>query len=118
MACFHELMMTLRLRRTNVSGVSTRILVHLVRGAGTLILHAALCGGIASADTPARHELPLRAIVRGQNIQPRDDQLRALGYSDVTPQQADQIDRLYQELLNNRDAESRTVGGRPNSRSG
>jgi hypothetical protein len=64
--------------------------------------------GIAQAsDTPIRLGLPMHAIVRGRNIQPRDDQLKALGYSDLTPQQADAVDRLYRELLKDRGPVSR-----------
>ena len=54
-----------------------------------------------SSSTPTRHELPMRAIVHGHNVQPRSDRLNALGYSDLTSQQAQEVDRLYQELMNN-----------------
>ena len=67
--------------------------------AGMLILSAALFGGSAAYATPIRHELPMRAIVQGHNIQPRGDQLKALGYADLTPQQADEVDRLYRQLM-------------------
>jgi hypothetical protein len=71
------------------------------RGAVILILSSTLFGGITLADTAKRHELPMRAIVHGHNIQPRGDQLRALGYSDLTPQQAEEVDRLYLEVMKN-----------------
>jgi hypothetical protein len=41
----------------------------------------------------------MHAIVNGHDLQPRDDQLKALGFSDVTPQQADEVDQLYRQLM-------------------
>jgi hypothetical protein len=58
-----------------------------------------LFGGIASADTLARHELPLHAVAHGHNIQPRADQLKALGYFDLTAQETGEVDRLYREPM-------------------
>jgi hypothetical protein len=52
-----------------------------------------------SSDTTMRHELPMRAIVNGHHIQPRRDLLDALGYSDLSPQAAEEIDRLDRQLL-------------------
>ena len=54
-----------------------------------------------SSSTPMRHGLPLRAIVNGHNIQPRGDNLKALGYSDLTSQEAEEVDRLYRQLMIN-----------------
>jgi hypothetical protein len=54
-----------------------------------------------SFSTPTRYELPMRAIVHGHNVQPRGDRLNALGYSDLTSQQAQEVDRLYQQLMYN-----------------
>ena len=82
--------------------------VALGRGAGILILYSALSGGIALADTTTRHELPMRAIVHGHNIQPRGDQLKALGYPDLASQEANEVDRLYQEIMKNSIAGTRT----------
>ena len=52
-----------------------------------------------SSSTPTRYELPMRAIVHGHNVQPRGDRLNALGYSDLTSQQAQEVDRLYRQLM-------------------
>jgi len=46
-----------------------------------------------------QHELPMRAIVSGHNVQPRDDRMKALGYSDLTAEQAADVDRLYRQLI-------------------
>ena len=77
------------------------VVIGLSRSASILMLYLALFGGIAFADTLKRHELPMRAIEHGHNVQPRSDQLEALGYSDLTPQEADEVDRLYQEIMKN-----------------
>jgi hypothetical protein len=45
------------------------------------------------------HALPMRAIVNGHNIQPRGDNLNALGYSDLTSQESEEVDRLYRQLV-------------------
>jgi hypothetical protein len=52
-----------------------------------------------SSSTPTHYELPMRAIVHGHNVQPRGDRLNALGYSDLTSQQAQEVDRLYRQLM-------------------
>jgi hypothetical protein len=63
-----------------------------------LFVWALLCD-VSFANTRAHHALPMHAIVNGHNLQPRDDQLKALGFSDVTPQQADEVDQLYRQLM-------------------
>ena len=45
------------------------------------------------------HRLPMHAIVNGHNIQPRSDNLKAPGYSDLTLQEAAVVDRLYRQLM-------------------
>ena len=63
---------------------------------------AALAGAplILIATPQARsHDLPLHAVIDGHHVQPREDQLRALGQPDVTPAQAAEIERLYAELM-------------------
>jgi hypothetical protein len=45
------------------------------------------------------HRLPMHAIVNSHNIQPRSDNLKALGYSDLTLQEATEVDRLYRQLM-------------------
>jgi hypothetical protein len=52
-----------------------------------------------SSDTTMRHDLPMRAIVNGHHVQPRRDLLDALGYSDLSPQAADEVDHLNRQLL-------------------
>jgi hypothetical protein len=54
-----------------------------------------------SSSMPTRHELPMRAVVNGHNVQPRGDRLQALGYSDLTPQEAKEVEQLYQQLMQN-----------------
>jgi hypothetical protein len=55
----------------------------------------------SSSSTPTRHGLPMRAIVNGHNVQPRGDRLKALGYYDLTSQEAEEVDRLYRQLMQN-----------------
>jgi hypothetical protein len=45
------------------------------------------------------HRLPMHAIVNGHNIQPRSDNLKTLGYSDLTLQDAAEVDHLYRQLM-------------------
>jgi hypothetical protein len=52
-----------------------------------------------STGTTMHHELPMRAIVNGHHVQPRRDLLDALGYSDLSPQAAEEVDRLNRQLL-------------------
>lgn len=71
----------------------------LLRIASSLVLYAGFSGGVACADTPATHDLPMHAIVGSRNLQPRDDQLRAFGYSDLAAQEAAEVDSLYRKLM-------------------
>ena len=52
-----------------------------------------------SSGATMRHELPMRAIVNGHHVQPRRDLLDALGYSDLSPLAAEEVDRLNRQLL-------------------
>jgi len=52
-----------------------------------------------STGTTVHHELPMRAIVNGHHVQPRRDLLDALGYSDLSPQAAGEVDRLNRQIL-------------------
>jgi hypothetical protein len=76
-----------------------RVAVEFSHCVGILILYTALLSGIAPTGASAGRELPMHAIVNGHTVQPRDDQLRALGYSDLGPQKADEVDRLYRQLM-------------------
>jgi hypothetical protein len=63
--------------------------------------------GATVADArPALHEgaWPIR---NGHNLQPTEHELRSLDLEDVTPDQAREIDRLYNELLANSDGARR-----------
>jgi hypothetical protein len=51
-----------------------------------------------SSGTTMRCELPMRAIVNGHHVQPRDC-LDAFGYSDLSPKEAEEVDRLNRQLL-------------------
>jgi hypothetical protein len=54
---------------------------------------------VGSTGTTMHHELPMRAIVNGHHVQPRRDLLDALGYYDLSPQAAEEVDRLNRQLL-------------------
>jgi hypothetical protein len=69
--------------------------------AAVLIFFLALKAGVAAAATSTICELSMRAIVNGHNVQPRADCLRALGRSDLPPRAAEEVDRLYQDLMRN-----------------
>jgi hypothetical protein len=60
---------------------------------GTPIALAANAEGI-----PPLHSEPW-PIHNGRNYQPTEDELKALHLEDVTPDQAREIDRLYDQLL-------------------
>jgi hypothetical protein len=79
--------------------VLLRIVGKLVRGALIMSLGLALSGDISHAGVLPHHELPMQPIVNGHHVQPRADRLQALGYSDLTPQQTDEVEHLYQQLL-------------------
>ena len=79
--------------------VLLRIIGELVRGALVMSLCLVLSGDIGYADVLTRHQLPMQPTVKGHDVQPRADRLQALGYSDLTPQQTDEVERLYQQLL-------------------
>jgi hypothetical protein len=57
--------------------------------------------GVAK-DAPPLHQGPW-PIYNGFDHQPTQDELRALHQQDVTPAQADEIDRLYDQLLSSSD---------------
>ena len=90
----------------NGSGTPSRIVADSGRWVLILSLYSTLCGRVALAGTSACHELPMRAIVDGHSLQPRGDRLKALGYSDLTAQQAEEVDRLYWQLMRNSVRES------------
>ena len=64
-----------------------------------LALASLLLANIGSAeDSPLLHKGPW-PIRNGHNYQPTEHELRALHLEDVTPDQAREIDRLYDQLL-------------------
>jgi hypothetical protein len=66
-----------------------------------LVLASLLLASIGSAEeSPPLHKGP-RPIRNGHNYQPTEHELRALHLEDVTPEQAHEIDRLYDQLLAN-----------------
>ena len=87
--------------KRNPYSVLLRIVSQLICHAFIISLYLVLSGGIALAGPLARHKFPMQPIVNGHHVQPRGDRLQALGYPDLTPQQAEQVDRLYQQLLQN-----------------
>jgi hypothetical protein len=83
-----------------------------------ILVYALLAMRTIALGTPtalaanAQGALPLHSgpwpIHNGRNYQPTEDELRALHLEDVTPDQAREIDRLYDQLL----AGSERVPGR------
>jgi hypothetical protein len=64
-----------------------------------LVLASLLLANIGSAeDAPSLHKGPW-PIRNGRNYQPTEHELRALHLEDVTPDQAREVDRLYDQLL-------------------
>jgi hypothetical protein len=64
-----------------------------------LVLASLMLANIGSADdAPLLHKGPW-PIRNGHNYQPTEHELRALHLKDVTPDQAREIDRLYDQLL-------------------
>jgi hypothetical protein len=68
-------------------------------GLGGVALGALFALSLARAEEakPASHPGPW-PIQQGHNLQPRADQLRAMGRHDVTAEQSREIDRLYKQL--------------------
>jgi hypothetical protein len=66
---------------------------------GTLVASLLLANiGFAENAPPLLHKEPW-PIHNGHNYQPSENELRALHLEDVTPDQAREIDRLYDQLL-------------------
>jgi hypothetical protein len=67
--------------------------------ASALVLASLFLAKIGFAeDAPPLHNGPW-PIHNGHNYQPTEDELRALHLEDITPDQAREIDRLYNQLL-------------------
>jgi hypothetical protein len=94
--------------KRSLYGGPARIIVESGRRALILIACSALSGEAALAGVPASHKLPLRAIENGHDVQPRADRLQALGYSDLTTQQAEEVDRLFRQIMRNSNRANQT----------
>ena len=80
--------------------MSSKIILTIIPGIA-LALASLLPVNSASAEGAAPlHEGPW-PIRNGHNYQPTERELRTLHLEDVTPDQAREIDRLYNELLAN-----------------
>ena len=55
--------------------------------------------GITAPAKSSNHKLRFHAIMNGHNLQPRDDQLKSLLVNDISQQDWEKIDRLYDRLL-------------------
>jgi hypothetical protein len=65
----------------------------------TAVLASLLLAGVGSAEDASSLRKGSWPIRNGHNNQPTERELRALNRHDVTPDQARDIDRLYDELL-------------------
>jgi hypothetical protein len=74
------------------------ILVCALFAVRTIALGAPTALAANAEGAPPRHAGPW-PIQNGRNHQPTEDELRALHLEDVTPDQAREIDRLYDRLL-------------------
>jgi hypothetical protein len=75
-------------------------------------LGAAVLAGAAGPNTQPvpRNPPPLHAIIDGHPVQPREGQLQALGVPDTTASQAAEVDKLYQQLMQNSHVDARGQG--------
>jgi hypothetical protein len=74
--------------------MSSKIVFGVALALASLLLANVGC----AEDAPPLHRGPW-PIHNGRNYQPTEDELRALHLEDVTPDQAREIDRLYDQLL-------------------
>jgi hypothetical protein len=74
------------------------ILVYALLAVRAVALGTPTVLGANAEGTPPLHSGPW-PIHNGRNYQPTEDELRALHLEDVTPDQAREIDRLYDQLL-------------------
>ena len=76
------------------------ILVYAMLMVTTIALGTPTAFAANAEDAVLHHEGPW-PIRNGHNYQPTEHELRALHQEDVTPDQAREIDRLYDQLLAN-----------------
>jgi hypothetical protein len=74
------------------------ILVYALLAVTTIVLGTPTALAANAEGAPPLHSGPW-PIHNGRNYQPTEDELRALHLEDVTPDQAREIDRLYDQLL-------------------
>jgi hypothetical protein len=70
----------------------------IVFGVALALASLSLANIGSAEDSPPLHKGPW-PIRNGHNYQPTEHELRALHLEDVTPDQAREIDRLYDQLL-------------------
>jgi hypothetical protein len=70
----------------------------VVFGGALVVASLLLAKSGLAEDAPALHKGPW-PIHNGRNYQPTERELRALHQEEVTPDQAREIDRLYDQLL-------------------
>ncbi len=71
---------------------------NILLGVALAVASLALANIGSAEDAPPVHKEPW-PIRNGRNYQPTERELRALHQEDVTPNQAREIDRLYDQLL-------------------
>lgn len=82
-----------------ISGKSRRaILSYALLAMRTIALGTPTALAANAEGPPSLHSGPW-PIHNGRNYQPTENELRALHLEDVTPDQAREIDRLYDQLL-------------------
>ena len=69
-----------------------------------------LVGAAGPTTQAAPHQLPMHAVVNGHNVQPRTDQLQALGTADTSSAENAEVDELYRELMQEHHADIRQLG--------
>jgi len=74
------------------------ILVYALLAVRTIALSTPTALAANAEGVPPLHRGPW-PIHNGRNYQPTEDELRALHLEDVTPDQAREIERLYDQLL-------------------
>jgi hypothetical protein len=74
------------------------ILVYALLAVRTIALGTPTALAVNAQRAPPLHSGPW-PIHNGRNYQPTEDELRALHLEDVTPDQAREINRLYDQLL-------------------
>jgi hypothetical protein len=80
--------------------MSSKIMLEAILGIALALALLVPASGASADGDPLLHEGPW-PIHNGHNYQPTEHELKSLHLEDVTPDQAREIDRLYNELLAN-----------------